>query len=171
MNCEAFQEILFEHLDGTLSADAEKEARQHVAACERCRTTVDKHRQAADVLSSQFCHSTETLKLKQATRWAILAACERTSVSDRLAMLWGRLTWRLAVGALGLGVVALLAGRALQPGEAPLARSSEPLPEVSIRVPQVVANYTFRMEGQYVVDCLVYRTNLLEQQLFASRSF
>jgi anti-sigma factor RsiW len=59
MNCQGFQDHLFEYLDGSLSAPAQSAANAHVEQCAVCRQTVQAHQ----ALAARFRRETDSLAL------------------------------------------------------------------------------------------------------------
>ena len=88
-----------------------------------------------------------------------------------VALFWRRLAWPLAVAASGL---LLLAGffflvRAPGLGTAhPHPRSAGA--EVTVQLSYVVPTYTFRQDGEFVIDALSYRTVVVNERLPARRA-
>jgi len=174
MNCQDFQEQLFEYLDGTLPTGTHQDIDQHLAACLTCRQALAKHRQLARTLTDQLCRSVESVTLDAAVRCRILAALPtRAAPADSekfLAHLWRPLAW--AVGIACLLVAGVLLGnywfgaRHDKSWIGPRV-SSKPVP-VSIRVARIETTYTFRKEGEFVTDTLVRHTNLVCETIWAN---
>lgn len=168
MNCKDFQELLFEHLDGTLPPEEQGDLRQHLSLCEECREQWTKQRLLGEHLTARFAQETDELMLSRAARARILQACERPTLWEHVAAVWREVSWGWGLAALVLCGIALFGSRGLKPGAVPLARGPELPVMVSLRLPQVMACYSFRKEGGLVVDTLVYRTNVVQESLWSS---
>lgn len=59
MNCAELAEQLTEFLEGELTADAELQALEHLATCERCETVLNQTRQTIGLVNR---HGSETLE-------------------------------------------------------------------------------------------------------------
>jgi len=74
MNCQDFQECLFDYVDGTLPTGVHAETDAHLAACEQCRKTLAQHGQLARHLSAQLRQSAQSLPLAPEARNRLVAA-------------------------------------------------------------------------------------------------
>jgi hypothetical protein len=171
MNCQDFQEQLFEYLDGTLPAVNNQEIEQHLASCLACREYLAKHQQLAKKISDHLCQSVESLALDRATRRRVLASVPtRAALVPRqnfLAQLWPPLAWVTCLACLlAAGFILSNHFRGTRLSSSGPRLSSAAVP-VSVRVARVEATYTFRAEGGFVTDALVCRTNFVEQTLWA----
>jgi anti-sigma factor RsiW len=173
MNCGEFQQVLFEHVDGSLLPGAQRECEKHLEGCLACREMLLRHQQIAQGIRNEFARLTEELALAPRVRRNVMAARRGPSWRERLAGLWGWRPLRWACAALVLCVVVLVGTRAQKQVEAP-TRASEPRALVHVRSSRPVTSYTFLKENGRVIDTLVYRTNVLQeswaQQLPVRRS-
>jgi anti-sigma factor RsiW len=60
MHCRQFQDQVFEHLDGSLSAPAQSASEAHLDQCAACRQVVQAHQ----ALAARFRHETDSLVLQ-----------------------------------------------------------------------------------------------------------
>jgi anti-sigma-K factor RskA len=177
MNCQRFQDRLYEYVEGVLSTDERAAAETHLAQCGACRQAVHRERQLAQFLSDRLQQGTESLALRPDVRRRILKTAERQldapSGRASLADLWKRLAWPLAL-AISLLVVALLIFNHL-PGvrtnEAALDRSNgrDDHSVVSIEVSYRKPGRAFHQEGNLVVDTLTEETVVVTGTLSATR--
>jgi anti-sigma factor RsiW len=166
MNCEDFQQLLFDELDGTLSSESQREFEQHLRACKACREFQLHNRQFGEALSAHFHQLTEGLALSPTARCRVARECRVPVWTEHLATLGRRVYWRWGFAGLAFCAVVLFASLAFKPGQAPTRVAKQPA-LVSISAPRVVASYTFRKEGRLVVDTLVFRTNVLHESVWA----
>jgi anti-sigma factor RsiW len=174
MNCRRSQREIYEYVDGSLSSRAQAAAERHLSGCAACRQALIQEQQTARSLSDKFRRATASLQLPPEFGHRVLAALadERRAPGEHqaVALFWRRLAWPLAAAASGL---LLLAGffflvRALGLGTAhPHPRSAGG--EVTVQLSYVVPTYTFRQDGEFVIDALSYRTIVVNERLPASR--
>jgi anti-sigma factor RsiW len=170
MNCRRFQHELYEYLDGTLSPGAQAAAERHLSECAACRQRLGQQQEVARSLSDGFRQATESLQLPPGAGRRVLAALANERAvpvqPQGSVLFWQRLAWPLAMAAV---VSLLLAGwfcfmRAPGPGKAgpqlPLARGG-----VAVQLSYVVPVYTFRQEGEFVIDALTCQTNVVNERL------
>jgi anti-sigma factor RsiW len=175
MNCRRFQREIYEYVDGSLSPRAQAAAERHLSGCAACRQALIQEQQTARSLSDKCRRATDSLQLPPEVGPRVLAALadEHRAPGEHLgvALFWRRLTWPLAAAASGL---LLLAGfsfiaRAPGPGTAlPHPRSAGG--EVTVQLSYVMPTYTFRQDGEFVIDALSYRTIVVNERLPASRA-
>ena len=77
MNCECFQENLYEYLDDSLPAAERTAAEKHLAQCGRCRAALQRERDLAQSLSASLERAVEPVTLEAVTQRQILQAAER----------------------------------------------------------------------------------------------
>jgi hypothetical protein len=77
VNCETFNDVLPEYLDGTLLAAEQAAAREHVAKCGVCQLAVAKQEALARTLQHAFNREVERLSLSAKTREIVLDALKR----------------------------------------------------------------------------------------------
>ena len=170
MNCRGFQHRLYEYLDGALSPGAQAAAEKHLSGCTACRKALRTERQAAQFLSDKFRQSTDSLQLPPEVQHRVLAGLadqRRAPAGEQGSLLsWGRWEWPVGLAA---SVLLLLAGvffyvKASRPPAGPS------LPHfggagIQVQFSYVVPTYTFRQEGGFVVDALIYQTNVVNERL------
>ena len=148
-------------------------AEEHLSACAACRQMVSQERRSAQSLSDKFRRTTGSLHLPPEFGHRVLAALadERRAPDEQqgIALFWRRLAWPLAAAASGLLLLAgfFLFVRAPGPGTAHPYSAGE---GVTVQLSYVVPTYTFRKEGEYVIDALSYHTNVVNERLPASRA-
>jgi len=171
MNCQKFQEMLFEYVEGSIALKSRAEADEHLARC------VEKRLQ--ERLNVGLQRSVEALSLGSQARAQLLRtlgtqreSCQRSTV-QLFAALWARVA-----GAFGVAAVLALVGVWIwrQEGtpsmtQGPIARpvtaeSSEPRPTIQIRLPGIANSYTFQQNGEFVVDTFVEQTNFVNVTLW-----
>ena len=169
MNCHGFQHRLYEYLEGTLSPGAQAAAERHLAGCAACRQAWQAERQVAQSLSENLRRATDSLRLPPEVGRRVVAALaeERRAPSERQdsGFWWRQLAWPLGLAAS----VLLLAGLFFF-ARGPGPRTAPPPPHlatggVAIQLSYVVPIYTFRREGGFVVDALIYQTNAVNERL------
>ena len=158
---------------GHSTPGAQAAAAKHLSGCAACRQTLQQEREIAQSLSDEFRRSTDSLQLPQEVQSRVLAALadqggarleEQGSVFS-----WGRLAWPLGLAA---SVSLLLAGFFCFT-RAPKSKSAPSQPalagdDVSVQLTYVVPTYTFRQEGGFVIDALIYQTNVVSERLPAT---
>ncbi|SPE54590.1 hypothetical protein SBV1_190065 [Verrucomicrobia bacterium] len=175
MNCRRFQNRMQEYEEGGLSPAWRRAADEHVAGCNCCREALRRHRQLAQFLSEGLGQTAAPHHLSADVRQRILAAAEhRPALPEGRAgervKGWGWFGWPLAFG-IGLVLTALLAPgffSRLLSGGVSRTQSAQIRPAISIRVSYPVPSYTFRREGDLVVDSITVKTNMVDETLWAS---
>jgi predicted anti-sigma-YlaC factor YlaD len=169
MNCENFQDRLYEYVEGTFSSGECAKAEEHLAGCAACRRAAEKEQKLSQSLSNQLQQSSEALTLRPDIRRNILAALrEKTTspaIGKSLAGLWSY--WlRLAVVPASLLVIAALLAihfhdtRGHQTFSVPVNPSAHNNPEiaVSVHMSYRLPTRQFHQEGNLVVDTLIDET-------------
>lgn len=165
MNCEHLRKNLYDYLDDSLSVSDKAAAERHLAGCPLCREAVRQESQLAQFLSRRFEKTVEAVALAPLARRGMAMALERKLTTCRprpLISFWSRLALPFATAAaillvaLGLHHHFLTAPpphseTARLPG---LAENREVLVHISYSVP----GYTFRKEGNRVIDALTCDT-------------
>src|SRR5215468_4904200 len=107
MNCEAFQEVLFEYVEGSIAPKQLAEADAHLARCTVCRAAVQREKRVQEGLSAGFQRSVETLSLGAQARAQLLRTlATRESRELSQARIFAALWFRVASA---LGAAAFLA--------------------------------------------------------------
>jgi anti-sigma factor RsiW len=170
MNCEEFQNELFEYAEGSLATGEQAAADEHLAQCSACRQAVDRERQTTQFLSEGFRRNVESLVLRPEIRRRILAEAEGKSAtqspSGMIVGLWQRFAWPLGIAA-ALVVVAAIAGinhfsgaRRVDHGAGSVVFSED-----SYQVPI----HKFRVEGNLVTDNISYETVVVSETLWVEK--
>jgi anti-sigma factor RsiW len=171
MNCQDFPTRLLEYLDEDLYPWTRLAADRHLARCDRCRRTLDQERQLARSLSRQFERATDSLTVDAEMIARIDSALAKaTAHRSRPASavgLWNRFAVPIAVvGILGVGAVllAFFGTHSPLPGE---TRKSNPTQSpISIQASYMTPQYTFKREGDFVIDALAFGTNAVDATLW-----
>jgi len=176
MNCEHLQENLYEYLDGSLSTSEKAAAERHLSGCLVCREAVRRESQLARSLSSRLEQAVETIALDSVARRGLATAVERKIAESRegpLVLFWSRLAWPFATAAAIL-MVAIWMGRHFVAGQkSHLVTARIPTPadngEVLIHVSYSVPDYTFRKQGNLVIDALTCDTVVTDGALLVKK--
>jgi anti-sigma factor RsiW len=177
MNCGLFQNRIYEYLDGSLSPRALAAAEEHLFACAACRQALTREQQTARSLSDKCRRATDSLELPQDFGHKLLTALSHehhaSDMPQGILMLWRRLAWPLAAATSALllltGLLIFLFVRSSRPRLAH-AQPHSAADGVMIQLSYVVPTYAFRQEGGFVIDALIYRTNVVNQRLPVSRA-
>jgi hypothetical protein len=157
MNCRQFHDLLYEYVEGSLSAETQAAAGEHVAGCHGCRQAVRHEQQCAQFLCGHLQQDIKTLALHPEVRRHILAVPRPNQES--IPSLWNRFAWPAGIAASGLLVAAILLIN--HSPAAPLAVSIED----SYRVPVC----KFHQEGNLIVDTVSYETIVASETLWTTK--
>ena len=165
MNCEHLRENLYEYLDDSLSTPEKAAAQQHLSGCPVCREAVRRESQLARSLSGRLEQAVEMVALDPVARRGMATAVERKLAASRdrpPVLFWSCLAWPFATAAVIL-MVAIWMGLhsvAGQNSHSEMARLPAPggNREVLIHLSYSVPGYTFRKEGNLVIDALTSDT-------------
>jgi anti-sigma factor RsiW len=172
MNCGRFQNLLFDYLDGSLSAGVRARVEAHLANCSECREALGRQKQLARSLSERLQQETANLEPRSQLERRVLAALRKqptTTARPHMLFAW----WVRLVGAAAATVViaVFLITSLRRPLSAPrIAQIATGESQVSIQVSGCAPVYTFRQEGNLVLDCLSCRPYLLDQVLWPGKS-
>ena len=185
MNCQEAKDRVFEYQDGDLSGPEQEALERHLGACDECRSWFARRETIGCRLVQQLHESTQLMTLSPETRSRVLAAlanretgagaaakstrqsaagesagAPRWGLRQSLQLMPSLRRWLVPLAAAaGLLALGLVVSRLLHAG----------LPTVSANVPHVVTTYVFRKEGNYVVDALADRSQLVWQTFQADR--
>ncbi|MGA2543691.1 MAG: zf-HC2 domain-containing protein [Verrucomicrobiota bacterium] len=165
MNCEHLREILYDYLDDSLSPSGKAAAEKHLAGCPACREAVQRESQLAQSLCRRLEQAVETVALDPVAQRGMATAVERKIAQSRerpLVSFWSRLALPFATAAAIL-MVAIWMGHHFFAGQnSHLEMARVPAPadnrEVLIHVSYSVPGYTFRKEGNLIIDALTCDT-------------
>ncbi len=165
MNCEHLRENLYEYLDDALSTSEKAAAERHLSGCPVCREAVRRESQLARSLSSRLEQAVATVALDSVARRGLTTAVERELAESRerpLVLFWSRWAWPFATAAVIL-MAAIWMGLHFVGGQnshSEMARLPAPggHREVLIHLSYSVPGYTFRKEGNLVMDALTSDT-------------
>jgi anti-sigma factor RsiW len=172
MNCRRFQRDIYEYLDGSLSPRAQAAADGHLCTCAACRQALAQEHKTARSLANDFQRATDSLHLRPEVGRRVLAALgeQRVGADEEPHMLFFWRAWGLpsAVAALALLLLAGYFCFVRLPGpRRPYSQTHAAQRAVSIHLSYVVPIYTFRREGDFVIDSLTYQTNVMNGRLGA----
>jgi anti-sigma factor RsiW len=163
MNCQHLD--LYGYLDDSLSPSEKAAAQRHLSGCRVCRQAVRRESQLASSLSSRLEQVVETVALDPLARRGMAMAVGRKiaqSSQRPLVPLWSRLALPLVTAAVML-MAAIWMGRYFVAGQnshldtayIPTLANDR---EISIHVAYSAPGYTFRREGNLVIDALTHDT-------------
>lgn len=173
MKCKNAQENLYEYLDGALSTSDTASVHRHLEECATCRQIFQREMNFARLTSAGLERAVEEVRLEPHARRRIARKAETNlarSVQHHEPSFWMRLAWRFAAAA---AVLVLIGGGAVYRfGSHPHSRP-EPAhvsvpsatPEILVNLSYLAPRYTFRWEGDMVIDCLVYEPCVTEASL------
>ena len=175
MNCRRFQQELEEYVEGTMTSRKRGAAERHLAGCTRCREILRRRQQLAATLPASLQQAASSLQLDPRVEQHVLREWQKRSSQTAAAREGGfgwlssgqAWPWVAAAAALVAGI--LLMGRFLQVngyvgGTASLP-NAKPQAYVTIQASYRVRAHTFRWEETQVIDCMTFRTNVLEETL------
>ena len=169
MNCQEFQNELFEYVEGSLAVGEQAVADEHLLQCSACRQAVERERLAAQYLSEGIRRGVEPLVLRLGVQRRILTACEAGSaahVRDGLIFgLWQRFAWPVGIAAALL--VTVIAGMNHFSGARGVGGKAQSV--VSIEDSYQVPIHKFHAEGNLVTDNISYETVVVSETLSAEK--
>jgi len=183
MDCHECQELLFEYVEGSLSAIKRAEFETHLTDCETCTEAVRRENRMEARLSTCFRENVQTLTLGEEGREKLMKAFTRSGRPTQGA--WTRLLterWIELTAALGTAAALLTVlvwvgtQRRTQSMKHSLVAKPVPMqtpattPTIQIRLPYLVRSYTFKQNGDFVVDTLIEQTNLVNVTLWGEIS-
>ena len=172
MNCEQLHEKLFDYLDGSFPPSEQAAAERHLAGCPACREAVQRGSQLAQSLSRQLEQAGDTVVLDPAAQRRLAGAVKRQFAESRErppVWFWNRLALPFAATVAVL-LVALWMEHHFRPGHHPPLEAAH-LPaladnhKVVINLSCSVPTYTFRREGNQVIDALTSDTVVADGSL------
>jgi anti-sigma factor RsiW len=177
MNCRRLQYLLDEYVDGTLSARVKAVADKHLTTCNACRQAVRQEQQVAQSLSVLFREHTESMTLRLEVQHRVLTAleCEPAPFTEGrfIVRLWCRFGWPLATAAslliATLLLIAFFFGRRNPSAEIVQPRADDSHSPVVVQVRYGVPTYTFRKEGDLVIDTLAFKTSAVAVTLWVDQ--
>jgi len=164
MNCQGFQDKVFEYLDEELSASAQSEIEAHLESCAACRHVVQTHRALAARIHR------ETAPLLFRPEWtqrmeAALAEAPNTPAWEHPVLgFWRRFAWPVAIAAALLAAGGLSFRQPFHPRVQSSKAALRPVPAtISVRFSSCDPAYTFRWEHNLVVDALTCTPCVVEE--------
>jgi anti-sigma factor RsiW len=177
MNCERFEERLYDYQDGALTPKDQAAAAEHLSQCQRCRELVQAEKAAAMNISKLLREKADRLTLSSRVQQEVLQILKRAPAQTRpfaaLALLH-RMLWPAAVATpILIAIAFLLLGPSRQASHHPESvRSGDGASQKAITVQSTLisATYTFRADGDHVVDLLEYKTNFVSGTILANKN-
>ena len=176
MNCESLRETVYEYLDDSLPPPEAAAARTHLHDCTACREIVQREKELCRSMAAGFEQAVAGVQLEDHVRRRIVAAMDQGRAEPRSRGLlegWRRLLVPVALAGAA-GAVMLVATISPRRGPVPPRDSKQeslrvsPHPstrEVAVRVTWCVPSYTFRREGNTVIDALTCEPQIAEGAL------
>jgi predicted anti-sigma-YlaC factor YlaD len=176
MTCKDAQENLYEYLDGALSPSDTASLRRHLDDCATCRQMLQRETDFARLTSSGLERAVEEVRLEPHARRRIAQVAEKNLVRTApqyVPSYWMRLARRFAATA---ALLILIIGALYRFGSQPHSPPESTHVSVPLTVPDILVNlsysaprytYTFRQDGDTVVDCLVYESPVIEASLIS----
>ena len=187
MNCQRFQDELYEYVEGTLSADVLAAAEKHLAECDACRQAVEKEKRLEAVLSSRLRQSSQALTLHPEIRRNIISAVRQKNATPTGAVslidLWKNWVRIAAISGSALSVAGILLAVhfsstkrhetvsvpvGTSAPEVASAAENSPQAPVSVQISYRLPTREFHQEGNLVVDTLVDETVVADGMFQAS---
>lgn len=161
MNCQEFNEQLYEYLDEALPANVQASAREHLQRCEDCRHVLEREKAMAKSIGHSLDIATARLSISPKVRRTILEAPQAGPMSPGiLSLIRQRFALRsirfAGVGAALLASILLFV--ALNGRRHPVAKSSSPVVSnndqagLVIDVPFQTQTHVLRQHDGGVVD-------------------
>jgi anti-sigma factor RsiW len=177
MNCARFQELLFEYLDGELSPDEQALAAEHLVGCPECRSLMGREKAAGARVTKAFQDRTAGLRLASGFEQRVVEGLKAEAPATAARMFDGLLAIvrRFALPAAAVVVATIFLARGYAPRDAvhhvSVQTGSEKVPTtVPVQAMIVSAVYTFRLEGDRVMDRVEYRTNVVDGAVLVSKN-
>jgi len=154
MNCQDFNDSLYDYLDETLGADAQSAARAHLRRCGDCRRVLLEEETVAKSIRQSLDRATADISLGPEFRRDILTSLDRTSRS--IVVGWRRFAWPLGIAA------SLLLAATI-----PLIRHfSGAAPAISVETSYQAPTRIFRREANTILDTMSYKTVAVSETLW-----
>lgn len=176
MNCNRFQNEVFEYLDGALSPGARESAEQHLGQCEACRAVLQRQREVAQRLSKRFHKDTAAISLNAGAQRRILEAMADHSADSEERFSFASLLVRLAwVGGLAACIVLVVWLKGGFPSTArPLASRSSHSQEksrvaISVDISYALPTCVSRQQGNEILDTLVTEPRMSSETIYLAR--
>jgi hypothetical protein len=175
MNCRRFQRNIFEYLEGSLSDSANSAAERHLEHCEACRHFAEKLDRTSRFLvdgfrlESEFIALTDDAKMriKDSVGGKLTEAVGMNAIPGLFGRPWIWLGPGIAIIALSIILFTRWQVRPVSPTS---QRTAESLATISLRISYCEPTYTFRADGNFVVDSVNCHPCILEESLQVPRS-
>ena len=167
MNCRAFQQLIFDYIDGTLPESKRSAAEEHLAGCRACRDSVEQEQRLAESLRSGFQQRVASLDLSPEFTQQVVGRVEPPGLDVEAPRNVIRFPFSLRVSAAAaLVLVAFGIGMVLKRPVGPLIPSMPRLNPVTIELSFCVPAYTFQRLDNSVIDALTCEPNTIAGTLF-----
>ncbi len=180
MNCRRFQRLLFEYVDGELSQREEASVAKHLAGCPECQKLLDSEKSAGLRVSKALHERAAKVELSTGFQERLLKALNDGQEAgprtfESFFAFVRRFAWPAAIGAVAVMIAVLLLVRGHAPSDTPRGMALRPGDEtgpgtVPVQAALVSTVYTFRLDGNQVVDRLEYRTNVVDGAVLLTRN-
>jgi len=163
MNCQEFNEQLYEYLDEALPADVQASAREHLQRCGDCRHVLEREKAMARSLEHSLDLATARLSISPELRRRIVEAPQARPMSPGILPLIRQWFAFKPIRFAGAGVAllaAILLFVALNDRRQPAAKSSSPVPPnndqagLVIDVPFQTQTHVLRQQDGTVIDAV-----------------
>jgi anti-sigma factor RsiW len=173
MNCEHMQENLYDYLDDSLSPSEKAAAEKHLAGCAACAELVRREAQFAHSLSGGLEQAVANVALDAVAQRNMAGMLERKTSATRehaSVSFWSRFALPFAAAVVIL-FVAFGLKHHFTAGQNSHLLTSVPLPangDVLVHISYCAPAYTFRKEGNLVIDALTCDAQVTDGALIAN---
>jgi predicted anti-sigma-YlaC factor YlaD len=163
MNCQEFNERLYEYLDEALPTNVQAAAREHLQLCEDCRRALEREKVMAQSIESSLNLATARLSVGPELRRRIIEAPRARPVAPGIFFLiwqWFALKSIRFAGAAAALLVSILLFVGLYNRPHPAAKSPSPVAPNNnleicvIDVPFYTETHLLQQQGGHVVDAI-----------------
>ena len=163
MNCQEFNERLYEHLDEALPTNVQAAAREHLQLCEDCRRALEREKVMAQFLDSSLNLATARLSISPELRRRIVETPRVRPVAPGIFSLiwqWFALKSIRFAGAAAALLVAILLFVGLHNHPHPAAKSPSPVAPNNnleicvIDVPFYTETHLLQQQDGHVLDTI-----------------
>jgi anti-sigma factor RsiW len=170
MNCRRFQRDIFEYLEGSLSESTRSAAQRHLEHCEVCLHSAQELDRTSRFLMNGFRNESEFLALTADVKMRIkdsvgetpTEAVGTTAIPGLFARSWIWLGPGIAIIALAIFV---FWRSQVRPAPSMTQRAMESPATISLRISYCEPTYTFRADGNFVIDSVNCQPCVLDESL------
>jgi anti-sigma factor RsiW len=157
MNCQQFNDSLYDYLDGTLSSEIQQAACDHLRACPDCQRALEQEQAAAQFLNRSLARATAGLCFREVPVPSAQPVGERRSFLEAVRFWFRSHAWSAAAASLAILAVAVFVFRPARQPSVPERAQLNPsaVPGLCvINVPIQITTHSFRQQDNTVVDTL-----------------